>query len=48
MSRITYFLTGVAVGGVQVLNYVYENELLVQKIQREIATVQRMTEFVSI
>eukprot|EP00347_Sterkiella_histriomuscorum_P002342 403368520 len=45
MGKLTYFLGGVAVGGVQVLNYIYENELLMQKIQREIATVQRMTEF---
>lgn len=30
MGRITYFLAGVTVGGVQLFNYVYENELLVQ------------------
>ena len=28
MGRLTYLLAGMAVGGVQVLNYVYENELL--------------------
>lgn len=29
MGKITYFLAGAAVGGVQILNYVYENELLI-------------------
>lgn len=32
MGRVSWFLAGTAVGSVQVLNYVYENELLKQKL----------------
>ncbi len=48
MGRIYWFLAGSSVGTIQILNYVYENELLKQKLHKEMQTVARMQNFVSI
>lgn len=48
MGRFTWFLVGTAVGSIQVLNYVYEKELLKQNLKNEIRVVHRMKDFVSL
>lgn len=48
MGRFTWFLVGTAVGSIQVLNYVYEKELLKQNLKNEIRIVHRMKDFVSL
>jgi hypothetical protein len=47
MGKLYWLLAGSSVGTVQLLNYVYENELLKQKLRKEIQIIQRMQNFVS-
>jgi len=46
MGRLTWFLAGSFLGGVQILNQVYETELLKEQVARDLATSQRMKNFV--
>ena len=47
MGRINWFISGALIGGIQVLNQVYENETLKDRIQKEILMTKRMQDFVS-
>jgi hypothetical protein len=46
MGRLTWFFAGSLLGGAQILNTVYETELLKEQMARDIATSQRMKNFV--
>jgi hypothetical protein len=46
MGRLTWFFAGSFLGGVQILNQVYETELLKEQVARDLATSQRMKNFV--
>ena len=48
MGRLNYFLAGTFVGSLQILNQVYENELIHQQIQHDMQTTQRIQHFVSL
>lgn len=48
MGRIPWFLGGVFVGSLQVLNSVYETELVKQDLRNQIDTLRRVKNFVSV
>lgn len=48
MGRLNWFLSGSFVGGLLVLNQVYENEQLKFQINQELETSQRIQNFVRI
>lgn len=42
MGRLNYFLAGTLVGSLQILNQVYENELIHQQIHHDLHTSHRI------
>lgn len=46
MGRLNWFILGSIVGSVQILNQVYENELLKHQLYKELKTIYRMKNFV--
>jgi hypothetical protein len=47
MGRISWFVAGGLFGGLQILNQVYETEVLKEEIGNEIRTAERIQNFVS-
>ena len=47
VNKIVPFIAGMGVGNLVILNHIYENELLKQKIRDEISTLKRVRDFVS-
>ena len=48
MGRLNWFIFGSCIGGLQVLNTVYENEQLKEQVKRDIQVVQRIRDNVRI
>ena len=47
VAKIVPFIAGMGIGNLIVLNHIYENELLKQKIRDEVSTLKKVRDFVS-